>query len=87
VPIITGYRALSEIYPAGTISNTRDSDVPFCFVEGAYGLGEWQSPHRLQNIDEALWHYHDKEGWYLCSSQITIDAYTVENEEDDFDFL
>jgi len=87
VPITTGYKAISEVYKAGEITGSRDPNVPFCFVEAAYGLGEWQSPHRLQNIEEALWNYHDEEGWYLCRGQSTIDTYVTKHEDDNFDFI
>jgi len=87
VPITTGYRAISEVYKAGEIDGSRDPSVPFCFVEAAYGLGEWQSPHRLQNIENALWNYHDEEGWYLCRGQSTVDSYIAAHEDDNFDFI
>jgi CRISPR-associated protein Csy2 len=84
VPITTGYRAISEVYPAGKVANIRDLEVPFCFVEAAYGIGEWQSPHRLQDIQQALWHYQYQEGWYLCTNSM-IEKYETESEEDNFD--
>lgn len=87
VPITTGYRAISEVHKAGDVAGVRDPRVPFCFVEAVYGLGEWQSPHRLQNIEDALWNYHDEEGWYLCTNQTTIDTYETEHEDDNFDFI
>jgi len=87
VPITIGYRAISEVYKAGDISGSRDPSIPFCFVESAYGLGEWQSPHRLQNIEDALWNYYDEEGWYLCRGQVNMDAYIAEHEDDNFDFI
>lgn len=87
VPITTGYRAISDVYDAGKVSGARDSTVPFCFVEAAYGIGEWQSPHRTQDIEDVLWHYHNEEGWYLCSNQTNLDTYVTEHEEDNFDFI
>lgn len=87
VPITTGYRAISDVYEAGKIEGSRDPTVPLCFVEAAYGLGEWQSPHRLQDIEDALWNYHNEEGWYLCTNQTTIDSYVAIHEEDNFDFI
>ena len=87
VPLAIGYKAISEVYDPGKIVGTRDSNVPFCFVEAAYGLGEWQSPHRLQNIENALWNYHHEEGWYLCRNQTMIDNRAPEHEEDNFDFI
>jgi len=88
VPITTGYRAISEVFPAGHVTKARDSTVPFCFVEAAYGLGEWQSPHRIQNIDDVLWHYQAEEGWYLCSHHAKKELLASNSDEDDdFDFL
>ena len=87
VPITTGYRAISEVYKAGQVANARDAKVPFCFVEAAYGIGEWQSPHRLQDIQQALWHYQYQEGWYLCTNRSMIEKYETASEEDNFDFL
>lgn len=85
VPIMTGYKALSPIHEAGGMPNTRDSTVPFCFVEAAYGLGEWKSPHRLKNISDALWHYEQKEGWYLCVNKV-LDNPTEDNESFDLPY-
>jgi len=88
VPITTGYRAISKVYKAGEIAGARDPSVPLCFVEAAYGLGEWQSPHRLQDIDNALWDYQDEEGWYLCTNKMAMtNDKTVAHEEDNFDFI
>src|SRR5690606_32360830 len=36
VPITNGYKAISPVYPAGEVSNTRDSNTPVCFVEAAH---------------------------------------------------
>ena len=41
VPITTGYKAISALYPAGAVANSRDPQYPFCFVESAYGVGQW----------------------------------------------
>ena len=86
VPITTGYKAISDIYKNGEVKATRDKDTPFCFVESVYSIGEWQSPHRLKNINDALWHYDYKDGWYLCANQTTIDNH-IDNDDDSFDFL
>ncbi len=87
VPLSIGYKAISEVYPPGKVAGTRDPSTPFCFVETAYGLGEWQSPHRLQNIENALWEYRQEEGWYLCSNTAAIESHTLAHEEDNFDFI
>lgn len=86
VPLAIGYRALSDEYEAGVLTDTRDASIPFCFVEAAYGLGEWLSPHRLKHIDDALWFYQKKDGWYLCgNAQAT--AEDTSEDDDNFDFL
>lgn len=84
VPIMTGYKAVSPLYTAGEMADTRDSTVPFRFVEAAYGVGEWKSPHRLKNIEEAFWFYQQKEDWYLCANEPLLEE--TDEDEDSFDF-
>lgn len=55
VPIPIGYSALSELYEAGEVANSRDPNIPFRFVESMYSVGEWRSPHRLESLDDLLW--------------------------------
>jgi len=69
VPIPVGYAALTpETHPAGTVRNARDATVPLRFVESVYSLGEWVSPHRLNNLTELLWQAETDEaqGLYRC---------------------
>jgi CRISPR-associated protein Csy2 len=66
VPITNGYKAISPIYPAGEVANTRDSTTPVCFVEAAHSIGEWRSLHRIQHVTDMLWHYRYEQEWYLC---------------------
>lgn len=66
VPITNGYKAISPIYPAGEVANTRDSTTPVCFVEAAHSIGEWRSLHRIQHVTDMLWHYGYEQDWYLC---------------------
>lgn len=86
VPITTGYRAISPLYPAGEVANSRDGQTPFSFAESVYGIGEWCSPHRLQSIEQLFWrfHYQEQDGWYLCknNSQLTNDT---EDQYEEFD--
>lgn len=56
VPIPLGYGALDALQPAGSVANVRDRNVPFCFVESLYGIGQWLSPHRLSSPQELLWY-------------------------------
>lgn len=55
VPIPAGYSALSELYPPGIVRNARDRATPFRFVEGVYTIGEWISPHRVDDLTRLLW--------------------------------
>lgn len=68
VPIPVGYAALSPVYRAGEVENARDDTTPFSFVESLYSLGEWISPHRLNDLDQLLWRSeaHPEKGIYRC---------------------
>jgi CRISPR-associated protein Csy2 len=68
VPIPVGFASLSNVHPAGTVAGARDPGVPFCFVESVYSIGQWISPHRLDDVNDLLWaptHEHDT-GLYRC---------------------
>ena len=56
VPIPVGFGALSDLLPAGEVENARDRDTPFRFVESIYSIGQWISPHRLDNASQVLWY-------------------------------
>ena len=66
VPLATGYQAISDVYEPGSVNRARDNSVPFRFVESAYGIGEWRSPHRLTSAEEMLWRYRVTDDAYLC---------------------
>ncbi len=71
VPIQSGYKAISPLYDNGKVACARDPDVPFCFVEPIYGLGEWLGPHRItHNIESIIWRYRCDEGLYICSNSV-----------------
>jgi len=96
VPIMTGYKAISEIYDNKEIENTRDNETPVCFVESAHSIGEWQSAHRMSSAEElshCLWHYphHYEKNWYLCKqNKLSLaeekheQEVIIENLNDDF---
>lgn len=85
VPLMVGYKAISKRHEAGEVENARDYDVPFYFVEAAYGIGQWQSPHQLQDIRNALWHYQYEKAWYLCKNK---SFQGIDNSEDeDYSFI
>lgn len=69
VPIAAGYYAISELYTAGKVSNVRDPNVPVAFAETAYSVGEWQSVHRLKDINTGIWRYSHQYPWYLAKTQ------------------
>lgn len=92
VPIPVGYTALDELQESGTVRNARDDSTPFRFVESVYSIGEWVSPHRLESIQDLLWHasYDEKLGTYLCSNDYSSEPEQeleewVELEEFTFD--
>ena len=73
VPIPVGYGALGDPYPAGSVANARDNSTPLCFVESLYSIGQWISPHRLDDVDQLLW-YDDNQldqGLYRLRSAYT----------------
>jgi len=94
VPIMTGYKAISEIYDNKEIKNTRDNETPVCFVESVHSIGEWQSVHRISSAEElnrCLWHYHYEDNWYLCrqnklalAEELSEAEMVTENLNDDF---
>ena len=94
VPIMTGYKAISDLHENHEVDNTRDNETPICFVESVHSIGEWLSVHRLKNvqaINDSVWHYHHAENWYLCKQMsLKLEEDTVEEEiitenpDDDF---
>ncbi len=69
VPIAAGYCAISPVYEAGEVANVRDQTVPVAFAETAYSVGEWQSVHRLNNINAGVWRYAHQHPWYLAKAE------------------
>lgn len=76
VPIPVGYGALSEVHPAGSVKNARDSRTDFRFVESLYSIGQWISPHRLGHPRELLWYGHSDidGGLYRCRNDFATTA-------------
>lgn len=86
VPIMTGYRTISKLYDPGVVARTRDPSFPFCFVEAAYGIGEWLSPYRINDLQQAVWHYTPPEnGWYLCKQVASSSEAILDEMDDDMD--
>lgn len=70
VPLPIGYAGISPLYGPGKVENARDNVTPFRFVESLYSLGEWVSPHRLENLQQLLWHTEadTENGVYRCTN-------------------
>jgi CRISPR-associated protein Csy2 len=69
VPITTGFKAISPLYENGEVARSRDPHTPFRFVESAYGIGEWLSPHRIVSLEQIFWRYKTDGDWYLCENR------------------
>ena len=84
VPIMTGYKAITDVYPAGEIDGARDSETDLCFVEAVHSVGEWQSVHRLKSQEQwqtSVWNYAPYEqGWYLCQQSTEAENQELHNE-------
>lgn len=66
IPLMTGYKAISQEYAAGEVEDVRDINTPARFVEAVHSVGEWQSLHRVNDIESCTWHYAQENDWYLC---------------------
>lgn len=74
VPIMTGYKAISEPYSKDDVSDLRvldddDSVIGCCFVEAVHSIGEWKGVHRVTDIGDMIWKYHYENEWYLCTQK------------------
>lgn len=71
VPLPIGYAGISPLYTPGEVENARDAATPFRFVESLYSLGEWVSPHRLDNLSQLLWTQETDaaNGIYRCTNR------------------
>lgn len=56
VPIPVGFGALTRLYEPGEVARARDNSTPFRFVESLYSIGQWVSPHRLDQPEQLLWY-------------------------------
>ena len=66
VPLMTGYKAISDLYSAGEVLNTRDEITPSRFAEAIHSIGEWKGIHNLHSVHDAIWRYEQDDHWYLC---------------------
>ncbi|SBS28180.1 CRISPR-associated protein Csy2 [Marinomonas spartinae] len=84
VPIMTGYKAITDVYPAGEIDGARDSETDLCFVEAVHSIGEWQSVHRLKKLEQwqtSVWRYAPYEkDWYMCQQGVVTENQALPTE-------
>lgn len=81
VPLMVGYKSISDLYEPGDVANVRDTTVPARFVEAVHSVGEWQGAHRIKDIQTYMWKYHYlDEHWYLCQ-QNNPEVNSLETEE------
>jgi len=83
VPLMTGYKAISELYAPNEVKNTRDEITPSRFVEAIHSIGEWKSMHNTQNIVDTIWRYRHEEQWYLCEQKANAVSDDAVNTKDD----
>lgn len=67
VPLMTGYKAISDLYEPEEVLNVRDSKTPTRFVEAIHSVGEWKGAHSLASIEEVIWRYEHDGQWYCCA--------------------
>ncbi|WP_351077138.1 type I-F CRISPR-associated protein Csy2 [Shewanella sp. CAL98-MNA-CIBAN-0140] len=72
VPLMTGYKAISELYASKEVDNTRDELTSSRFVEAIHSVGEWKSMHNTQKITDIIWRYRHDGQWYLCVQKNNI---------------
>lgn len=79
VPIPVGFAPLTALHPPGSVAGVRDANVPFQFVESVYSIGQWISPHRLNDIDQLMWRpIHDpNSGLYRCINAFRLSPVSV----------
>lgn len=76
VPIPVGFATLSGLHAPGTVAGARDPAVPFAFVESVYSIGQWVSPHRLEDIGDLMWapEHVAGSGLYRCINEYRAPA-------------
>jgi len=66
IPLMSGFKAISDVYDAGEVLNTRDEVTPTCFVEAIHTVGEWKGVHHIPTLNDVMWRYQHNGQWYLC---------------------
>ncbi|XQW86316.1 type I-F CRISPR-associated protein Csy2 [Thalassotalea piscium] len=85
VPLMTGYKAISELYDPKQVANTRDELTPSRFVEALHSVGEWKSMHNTQNITDIIWRYRHDGQWYLCEQKNNTESGDLDTNENEIE--
>ena len=78
---MTGFKAISELYEAGEVLNTRDEKTHSRFVEAIHSVGEWQGVHRISTLSSTIWRYEHDGQWYICK-QSSDECKSLENSSE-----
>lgn len=83
-PITVGYQGISKCYDAGEVAHVRDRTVPVQFVESIYSIGQWISPHRIQDLSHLFWQFeHQPEhSLYVCRNAYEPEHPTILTNHD-----
>lgn len=68
VPVMIGYKGISEVYQAGEVANTRCIKTPFRFVEPVFSIAEWLSPGRVERLEDIVWQHCYENPYYVCQA-------------------
>ena len=66
VPLMIGYKAISDGYSPDVVKNARDDVTPTRFVEPIHSVGEWSSANKIEDLDLYIWRHTYENPWYLC---------------------
>jgi CRISPR type I-F-associated protein Csy3/CRISPR type I-F-associated protein Csy2 len=85
VPLMMGYKAISELYAPGEVLDTRDTSVPSRFVEAVHSVGEWKSMHSMttEQVSKVIWKYYNEGEWYLCKQKEDVNHVETFISEDE----
>ena len=81
VPLMTGYKAISEVYAPGVVLNLRDEITPSCFAEAIHSIGEWKGVHSIKAVNAAIWRYEQQGEWYLCKQSASVATDSVSEDK------
>lgn len=78
VPVMSGYKAIEEMVPAGALKRVRDNSVNTVFVEPVHTLAQWCQSFTKETFSKAFWAPESKFPFYIFKGSENI---TSEDEE------